>query len=481
MSKSWVSSIVWLLSSSIGSIVIKLAILIVLSRILGPDDFGLYAVVMAVSLISTTVGQFGIPTFVATTDEDNLDLLGLALFLGVVSGVLVISVAAVILLIYDNNLLINNHRLFFCVLILVALQIYINIIEAFLRRKLLFKRMAISELVAAIIGTGLISFFSAKAGLGGEGLILGQIFYCGIKITISVWGLNLVGIKKLSQESIRKIFNNSINVTIAESANMATVHVQRPIIGFNLGLESVGIWSRVYQVILIQLGVLVQPLDAISIPIIRRANNNELKIKSMVVCGVQVIGLLSLPCAAITIILAKLFIPVAFGEEWIGLILPLQIGAVLIFFRGVERIFLSLSKALNIMKERAVVQVMQLFVTILCIVVFSPFGIITLSWAYVGASFICFCFSVYSISKAAKIIGKDMMFAIFPGVLFFVLFVIFDWFNKSIFTYELVGLSEFISVVVGVGVNLAILRFYGGRLVHQDIRNLFNSKMSQYI
>lgn len=407
----------WAAINAVVSLIVKLAILVGLSRVLGPYEFGVYNIGMAIVLILSTVGQLGIPTNIITFNSIRPGVVSLGIGIGVFSASILSVLCGIALWFYDSGLFQKNTYLIILFGMLLILQIAVNILEALTKRELNFRLLATNELGASILGNGIIPAVLALSGWQSMALVMGQLVYSFIKLSmLSLRNRNTVfQVPRFSEAA--NLMNGAWSIMIAESANMATVHMQRPMVGRVLGASAAGIWSRVYQIIVIQLTLVVQPLDNIVLPIFSRIRNDKEKFSSALFAAIQMVGITTLPIAAITIIFTPLMVPILFGPAWEELEIPLQIGSIIVFFRGIERVLLSVSRATGTMKARAAIQVVQLALIMVFLLPALEYGLVVSSWAYIVALALGFSISLAFMYRTTGIKLKDVIVALIPGIL----------------------------------------------------------------
>lgn len=410
------SAFKWSAINAVLSLAVKLGALVVLSRILGPAEFGVYNIGMAFVLILSTIGQLGIPTNIVSLDALRTGAVSSGIILGLASGGVLAAISCGAVAIYDIDLILRNRELAFLFSVLLSLQIAINILEALAKRALNFKLLAVNELVASFIGNGLFPALLALIGWKAIALVAGQIVY-------SLFKLAVLGFKNRDQvlqsprfQGASDLTAGSFSIMTAEAANMATVHIQRPMVGQELGAAAAGVWSRVYQIILIELTIVIQPLDNVILPIFSRLRAERERFSAGLVAAIQAVGLTTLPIAALTVVWTPVMVPILFGPAWLQLIVPLQIGSCIVFFRGIERVLLSVSRAAGTMKVRAYIQVVQLALIVACLFPALRFGLVASSWAYIGALALGFVVSLVSMRMTTGLGAVDVMRALAPGV-----------------------------------------------------------------
>lgn len=407
----------WSFLNSISSIFIKIGTLVFVSWLISPEVFGVYSIGIAIVLIVSTLVQLGMPTSLTTLAE-NENLTGLALILGVLGCLLVAFIFYI--LIFFSTYEINDLLVYFTVL--TFFQIILNILEASCKRDLKFRIIAKSEIISAFLGSGLITIVLALMGYQIYSLILGQMVYCIIKIIFLYANISNIFVnQRISKRNLKILMSNSGYITLAELSNIAMIQIQRPIIGMQINTGAAGIWSRVYQIIIIQLSVVVQPIDYMALPLLAKMKEDKGYLEEVVLSLLQVVSLITLTCASFTVFLAPLLIPILLGPKWVDLIIPLQIGALIVFFRAIERVLLSVSRAIGVMKLRAAIQFIQLLIVIVFLFMFSGNGLIKASWALISALMLGFLISLYTTNLTIGISTKKFFKCISPGVIIFLL------------------------------------------------------------
>ena len=254
--------------------------------------------------------------------------------------------------------------------------------------------------------------------------------------------------------------------------------MQRPIIGYNIGSSAAGIWSRVYQIIIIQLSVIVQPIDYMALPMLSRLRADRKYLEEIVLSLLQIVSIFTLLSAVITIFLAPIIVPFILGPKWLNLIIPLQIGAVIVFFRSIERLLLSISRAIGVMGFRALIQIIQFFLVFISLIVFSKFGLIVASWALVLSMLAGLLLSLYTTKLTIGIPSRKIIKSIIPSIILFTLPVTCFFLTNLFFMYYT---SLFISLTVLVCLIFIIIyyRQFFFEKINQDYFEKIKSKFTR--
>ncbi len=416
--KSSIQALAWSGVNAILSLTAKLGSLVILSWILGPAEFGAYNVGLSLALIAATIAQLGVPTNLVQNDSSEPSFVASAVLTGLLSSIAISCALAVFFWCAPSVTLgAPDRAILYAYLPYVVLQVFVNMMEALCRRMLDFRRLATSEIVGSLGGNLIVSLALALLGYGVWSLVIGQIAYVLIKALMLV-RVNFKRMRaKPTLRHVREGLRSSLSITIAETANIAAVHVQRPLVAAALGAASAGIWSRVYQVVLIQLTVFIQPLDNLVLPLFSRIRSDERKLNAAFFIAFELIGLVTLPLAVVTAALAPLAVPIAFGPAWSAMIVPLQIGSFILFFRAVDRVLLSIARALGTTGLRSVLQVLQLVMVVGAVLLTMRMGLVGLSLGYLGALAINFVLTVAMLGFTGGLRATTLLKALLPGLI----------------------------------------------------------------
>lgn len=413
--KEFAGHLAWSATNAIGSIVVKMGVLIVTSRLVSPAEFGIYNIGMAFVLSLSIFGQLGIPTNLVVMKEETYSPLVTGLAIGLISGVFIVIINLTAASIFLPSFLTKYLPHFLLFGGLVTFQIFLNILEASARTRMEFRTLALNELAASFLGSGLATFALVFVLGGTMALIIGQFIYCVLKCLVLLRAAHRDLGRSRFGYGLKHLLDGSVAITLAECANMASVQMQRPIMGARLGLEAAGIWSRVYQIVLLQLTAVVQPLDNLILPIFARLRDEKDRFRFGLLAAIQFVGLVTLPICAITALIAPVAVPLLFGPSWTALIVPLQIGSAILFFRGMERLLLSAARASGGMRARSVIQIAQLAVIVGFLYVAAPHGLEVASWAFLAALLVGFALSIASMRHTTGLLPVEVLKTLAPG------------------------------------------------------------------
>lgn len=412
-----VRAVPWTIANAAFQLLSKLGVLVVLSRLLDATEFGLFYMGLAVVLVLGTVAQMGVPTNVIYVEKLDRPTMAAALWLGLGSSCFWAAAAWVVYIISYGA-----HGSAFDLILLVALfylpfHVIAMILEALARREFRFRLLALAELAGTLVGSLAVSAALALIGWGVWALATGQAVYLAIRLSFllsAAWPMLSL---RPSCGAFGRISHASLAITVSEVANIAAVYAMRPLVGVQMGVAAAGIWSRYYQIIALQLGVLVEPIDRLVLPALSRQRGDGARIARHFLALVEIVSLLTLPAALVTVIIAPLAVPMAFGPGWDALILPMQIGSVMLFLRSVDRVLLSATRSVGRMGARAVGQVVQLGMILAGFLAAMPYGLpaVTAAYVFTQSASLLMLLGVWQWSSGIRIVS--VLRAVLPGAL----------------------------------------------------------------
>jgi len=393
----------------------RLTALVILSRLLPPADFGLYGIGVSIALILATFAQFGVPTNLIYLSHVDRKSFAAASIFCLTSAAMVSTICALLLAVY-GPVQDTARNVLFAFLAYAAIQVFLDVLEALARRIFAFRSITYNDLASTVVGSLLVPVVLALGGWGVWSLVVGQFVGAAIRLIgfLSICR-DFVGFRTTVAE-MRRVASAGAAVTVAELANIATVHAQRPLIGLELGAAAAGLWTRFYQVIFLQLALVIRPVDKFVLPKLARNREQPEQVERMTLLLIELVTLVTIPLSVITALIAPVAIPLAFGPEWTGLVVPMQIGAITFFFRGIDRILLTTARATGRVRSRAAAQIVQLAIVIGAIYAAAPGGLAMAAAAYVAAQAVSFAVMIGVFCVATGISVGRVALRMIPGV-----------------------------------------------------------------
>lgn len=191
--------------------------------------------------------------------------------------------------------------------------------SAFLRKKMLFKRIVIVESIS-VISSSFIALIFALSSLGIWSLIA-KIISLSIIQTILFW---LVVKWKPSIRFSRYIFYEQIRYGLPLVGNQLTAHFMRNadniLIGKFIGADALGIYNRAYSLMMMPINQLVSIYGGVMFPSLCLVSDENEVFKNNWIKITRISTFLILPTTSLIFLLSDDFVHIVLGDKWAGVI-----------------------------------------------------------------------------------------------------------------------------------------------------------------
>ncbi|AND91401.1 MOP flippase family protein [Bradyrhizobium diazoefficiens] len=345
------SPIRWTFSSAAASALVMGVQLVVLSRFLSASQLGLAALALMILGVAALISDFGIGRILIKEQGDlgplRTSLYSLELALGVGVWILVWIGSPAISHYYAAPELARLLRLgSFCLLIIpIGHQFY-----SLLSRDLLFKKLAIIEIVSSIAGLA-IAIVAAVRNEGAYAPIWGWAATLSIKYLL----IAFVGWRQYPLALTWKVrgllphLKFGLYATAETTIGYISTNIDYLVIGFYLGPQELGYYVLAYQVATSAPQKIAPILGRVAFPMFARQQANDSLLRAGYLDFSQLATVLTLPLLAGLLITAPLLVQVVFGIAWERSILIVQLLTIF----GVGRMIVIPAVPLLLAKGRA--------------------------------------------------------------------------------------------------------------------------------
>jgi O-antigen/teichoic acid export membrane protein len=349
-----VSGLLWAFSGTGSQAVLQAATMVVLARLLSPQDFGLVGAALVVVGVSTVFSQMGIgPALVQLCILETQHIrvgftisLAFSLFLGAGVWLLAPSVAAFF----------HNEELEAILRVLAGvfpLQGLVVVAQALLQRELRFRALATLQTVSYGLGYGLVSIALAGLGWGAWALVAGHFGQALVNTSGTLFLRPHSMILSLEPGKVRELIRFGGGVTLARLANYVANQGDNLVVGRWLGTQALGIYGRAYQLLLAPVTLLGSAIDRVLFPLMARLQNQPERLALAYRRSVVVTAALTLPLSVTLLILAPELVQVLLGSQWVTVVVPFQIFASGMLFRTSYKLSDCLARATGAVYHQA--------------------------------------------------------------------------------------------------------------------------------
>lgn len=319
----FVKNVLTLMTGTTIAQAIPIAVTPILTRIYTPNDFGMFALFLAITAITGAIanGQYEQAILLPKSDEDAINLFALGVVITIVFSFLLL----VIVLFFNTSIaiLLGNKELKNW-LLLVPLSTLLtgvyNSLNFFNIRKKKFKNVSIS-LVSRAASLSLSQVLIGLIALGPIGLILGQIisYFSGniILYKTLVKANNNCVISKKNIEKQAKVYRKfpvfSLPSIFLNSINLNTINF---LISSIFSFATVGYFSLTQRIIGIPARIIGSSFSQIYFQKASQEFNVMGRTEIIFIKTLKKLALISIPLFLILFLVAEPMFEFVFGEEW---------------------------------------------------------------------------------------------------------------------------------------------------------------------
>ncbi|SEP61706.1 lipopolysaccharide biosynthesis protein [Microlunatus flavus] len=318
-----------------GRFVLQIGSLVVLARLLSPEAFGLVAMATSVLGVAELVRDFGLSSAAIQakelTNPERTNLFWVNVAIGTTCALVALVGARPIAALY------GDPRVAGVVLALAGLLVVSGVTTQFraeLSRDLRFVALGVVELSAQAAGVA-VAITAAALGAGYWSIVLQQgtvvLTTCVLCVVFCAWRPGLPS----RSTSVRRFVRFGSHVLGTQVLGYATNNVDNVGIGAVWGAGPLGVYSRAYQLLMVPINQINDPMSRVVLPVLSRVQD-DLPTLQRYVEKAQRVGTYGLgPAFGVAAGLAAPLVAVLFGPQWTAVVPVFVVLAVGGVFRGV--------------------------------------------------------------------------------------------------------------------------------------------------
>jgi O-antigen/teichoic acid export membrane protein len=348
------SGFFWMLSGSGIQAVLRTLVLVILARLLTPEDFGLAGAALIIVGFSALFSQLGMgPAIVQRPSLEERHLrtgFTVSMLFGVLIGGLIAISAPLIAGFFRMDGLLSILRI---IAIVFPIQGLTVVASGLLKRELHFRWLAGIDIVSYMVGYGVIGITLAAMGFGVWALIGANLAAAGIKATMLLFVQPHPKRPQLEGLAFRELMYFGGGFTIARVLNYTALQGDNLVAGRWLGAEALGIYGRAYQLLVFPVNLISSMVDQVLFPSMAKIQDDPQRLEAAYRRGISLIALVFAPISVAALVLAPELILVLLGPAWIEVVDPFRILAVGMLFRASYKMSDSVARATGAVYKRA--------------------------------------------------------------------------------------------------------------------------------
>ncbi|QHI99971.1 oligosaccharide flippase family protein [Xylophilus rhododendri] len=317
LGKAGVSAVKWSAISTVARFALQLVSQIILARLLGPDNYGIFGIGMMVLLLSNFLSNFGFawnllhrPT---VTDEDIRFAFTWQVMIGLVSMSVVFLAAPWIADYFRDPRVLPVIRWLSLVCFLAASSATANIL---LQRALNFRAVGIIQILSyavAYLGFGIPM---ALLGAGYYSLVAACVVQAAVQLVANYWAYRHTTRPLFSYAGSSAAFSAGGTVFLTNIVNWWLSNMDRIIIGRLLNAHSVGLYSVAYNLATMPNTLLLGALQSSFMSAAAQMSGERERLQRAFLQILATIWILGLPVFAIMATLSFDLVAVLYGPRW---------------------------------------------------------------------------------------------------------------------------------------------------------------------
>jgi len=378
LTKRTVKGITWLTSASVIEKVIQTCTTIVLARILGPADFGLFALAFVAMRGMYLFRSFGFDTALIRQKEQVDEAASTAFCIipamGVVIFIVLYFLAPWLAVFFENEALMPIVRIMGMIFVIGSVT---RVPAALLEKDMQFRKLAVIDVLTAVMFTSMAIPF-AFAGFGVLSLVLAYVLkiFCRMLMIlfISKWRPRFYFDKKLATE----MFHFGKYRFLESILNYFNRNTDNIMIGKLLGVVSLGYYNIAYNFAHLLGRYFLGKVNKVLFPAFSQIQGDDSDFRRVYLKSVFFLSLLSIPFATGVYFFSDDIIKIIYGSKWLEAIPILKIlvlgTAVSVIGSSIGSILLAKGKSKEVFYLGLINTIIYVVVVIPCILMFGLKG-----------------------------------------------------------------------------------------------------------
>jgi len=412
---------------SLGITLIRAAIL---ARLLAPEDYGVFSMVMVIASFALIFKDLGLAT--ATIREKNIshaqvsNLFWINTLVGIVSMLIIILISPLIVWFY------NEPRLLTVAITLAISFLFAGMTvqhQALLKRQMMFGKIAIitvvSSLVSSLLGI-------ATAWLFGNywALVCMQVslsLFLMIGFWLSAGWLPSLPSKKAETKNLIKV---GVDVAGLNAFSTITQQIDKIIIGRISNASALGYYTKGFQIPQLISGQFRMAIFAVALPALSSLQEERERFATYYYKFLNMIVWITMPISAFCFIFAEEIIYVYFGPKWSESVIFMQLFSIKAFIMPAVTTLDQIPLALGFSKRYLYAGMVRSFALLISLLFVAPFyGVLGIAFcvafsdlmAFIPFVKLCLKKSPVDIKQYFYIVSIPFISSVGLGIIFFYL------------------------------------------------------------
>lgn len=310
------NSLFFAFSSSYAKLGLQFIASLFVARLLTPHEFGVFSIAMAFILLADTLRNFGIAGFVIQEKELTQARLNTAAGLNIVTSFIM---AALIAMLAGPAAMFYSEPGVHDVLLLLAVNFLLLPIGAtsmaYMRRELMFRKVAIIQVSSAATGS-IAAVAFAYAGFSYMSLAMSNVLSTVVTMAL-VWRMKPKHLKiRPALSEWRRVLGFGVLATAESSFYELGNRLPGLMLGRLINLESVAFFDRATSVIALFKRLVLNSIMTVAMPHFASQVRNNENIVSSYLTATTHLSVVGWPFFLLLSMVSPQLIPILYGDQW---------------------------------------------------------------------------------------------------------------------------------------------------------------------
>lgn len=372
-------SLFWKFLERIGTQGIQFVMLIVLARLLVPEQYGIIAIVNVFIMFANVFVQSGLNiALIQKKDADEVDFSSvfyLSLIIATILYVILFISSPFIAEFYNDLQLVSVLRVLAFTLFLGAFN---SIQNAYIAKKMMFKKLFYSSLWAILI-SGVVGIGLAYYDYGVWSLVVQQLLNQSL-ITIILWFTVRWRPKLLfSIERLRVLFSFGWKLLASYILNILYTDMRTLVIGKIFNASTLGHYNRGKQFPELIINNIDGSIQSVMMPALSSYQDDLTRVKYLVKKSISMSSFIVLPIMTGLAVIAEPMVRIVLTDKWISAVPFIQIYCVILSLRPVHTANVQAINSLGRSDIFLKIEIIRTITGFLVLWVSLPFGVFAIA------------------------------------------------------------------------------------------------------
>jgi PST family polysaccharide transporter len=364
-----------------GRALVGVATVAILSRYMGPAEFGIAAMILFIMLFAQLFTDFGLRVALVQRETiSEIELCSVFWFsvgIGLLISILIYLGSDLIALGFQEPRLGRYVEMISGVFVIAAAR---GIPMVLLERSFRFPAIASSEIGGAVTG-GVAAVLAAWAGYTVEALVLQQIVMTVVPTVMNFVSARWLPRLQFSFAAIRPMLGFGASVTATAMIGFLAGNIDRPILATRLSAKDLGLFAIAGQIVATPIRTVAMNARRVTFPILASIQNDNVRVAAAHRDSLHAMFILLAPVCFGLAALSNPFVDVLLGRGW-ELAGPLvgisAVSALLWSVSELNSAIFTVKGAVNFMLRWSI---FALAGTIAIFLLAAPYGLLAIAWA----------------------------------------------------------------------------------------------------